>query len=237
TAAAAKRRAREVSSVSHERIREEIDKMLSDPNRARAAALLSELDLAPVVFQEVDAPSFALGRSVLAELPREVPRALAWAALLAGVDARTADALLVRLRSSNADREAICALVRDRKRARSIGELRLADRKRLLLRGDAPALLELARAEAVATKQDLSGLALSHAKRQEFQEETGPHALASPPLVRGNDLKDMGLPPGPHFREILDYAENARLEGRAKDKESLLAAIRAEHPEWFEKKS
>src|SRR5581483_6024863 len=127
TAASAKRRAAEVSQVSAERIRDELDKMLMDPNRARSMRLVRELGLAPVVLSRLDAKALDEGERVLAELPRtKLPRPLVWAALGAGAALDALDALLVALRASNADREETLALRREEPRVRELATLRLA---------------------------------------------------------------------------------------------------------------
>jgi poly(A) polymerase len=231
---AAKRRAFEVTAVSSERIRDELDKMIVDPNRARAIDLVRELDLPAHVLPELDADALARGRAVLAELPREkAPRPLAWAALLSGTSPEKAFDLMDRLRSSNADRDEAVALLRDQARVHAIGELRLADQKRLLLRPDAPLLLELARAVALATTGNLEGLRAATRRRAAFLAEKGPSAGSAPPLLKGNDLRDLGLKPGPRFKEMLSFAEDARLEGRALTREALVSLLRAEKPELF----
>ncbi|MBU0481612.1 MAG: HD domain-containing protein [Proteobacteria bacterium] len=50
--------------------------------------------------------------------------------------------------------------------------------------------------------------------------------LEGPPLVSGDDLIGMGLTPGPHFGEILDAVEQARVSGEISDKESAYEFIR-----------
>jgi tRNA nucleotidyltransferase (CCA-adding enzyme) len=46
------------------------------------------------------------------------------------------------------------------------------------------------------------------------------------PLVDGDDLKRMGLPPGPRYREILDALRNAWLEGEIRTLEEEKALVR-----------
>ncbi len=47
------------------------------------------------------------------------------------------------------------------------------------------------------------------------------------PLIGGRDLKDLGLDPGPLFRELLDHVRDAQLTGRAYNKEDALVCVRA----------
>ncbi|HZU99280.1 MAG TPA: CCA tRNA nucleotidyltransferase [Planctomycetota bacterium] len=234
TAESARRRAKEVTVVSAERIREELEKMLLDPERARSLALVRSLGLGPVVLPQLDQAALDRAERVLAELPRrKLERPLVWAALLGGIAEKAADELLAALRASNADREEALALLRDEPRVRAFGAMRLADQKRLLLRADAPLLIELGRAVALATTGDLEPLRAATLRRTAFLAETGPSALSAPPLVRGNDLKDLGIKPGPRFKELLALAEDARLEGLARTQAELVAWLRANRPDFF----
>jgi tRNA nucleotidyltransferase (CCA-adding enzyme) len=47
------------------------------------------------------------------------------------------------------------------------------------------------------------------------------------PAIRGRDLKQMGIPPGPIYREILEAVLDARLDGRVKTREDELHFARA----------
>jgi hypothetical protein len=55
-----------------------------------------------------------------------------------------------------------------------------------------------------------------------FLVETPAEKVYPPKLVTGDDLKGMGIVPGPRFREILLAVEEAQLEGRLADRESAL---------------
>jgi hypothetical protein len=48
--------------------------------------------------------------------------------------------------------------------------------------------------------------------------------------VTGDDLLALGYPPGAQFKTILDYVEDARLEGRVASREAALALIRQTFP-------
>ncbi len=208
--------------------------MLVDPNRARTLALVRSLGLAPVVLPELAEGHLDQAERVLAELPRrKIPVELAWAALGAGASAEAVDQLLVSLRCSNKEREDAVALLRDAPRVLGIGEVRLAEQKRLLLREDAPLVLELARALAVAGSGDLEPVRVARLRRAAFLAESGSTALGAAPLLRGGDLKDLGLKPGPRFKELLALAEDARLEGIARTREELVEWLRANRPDFF----
>jgi hypothetical protein len=50
--------------------------------------------------------------------------------------------------------------------------------------------------------------------------------LNPPPLVTGDDLKLLGLAPGPAYREILDSLRDAQLDGKIATREEALALAR-----------
>ncbi len=84
---------------------------------------------------------------------------------------------------------------------------------------DLPGLFLLAMADALAGKgegspeemeQEVSNLFM---KLQQVEEEHVAPVRAAPPLITGNDLiQELGLQPGPQFREILDQVEDAQME-------------------------
>ena len=48
--------------------------------------------------------------------------------------------------------------------------------------------------------------------------------------IDADDLKQMGYPPGPRFKQILDAVEEAQLEGRFSTRDEALEFVRANHP-------
>jgi poly(A) polymerase len=61
---------------------------------------------------------------------------------------------------------------------------------------------------------------------QRFLAETPPEQVRPPRLVTGDDLKGMGIVPGPRFKEILLAVEEAQLDGQFSDRESALRFAR-----------
>jgi poly(A) polymerase len=59
-------------------------------------------------------------------------------------------------------------------------------------------------------------------QRAEF--EAAP--VLPPPLITGHDLLDLGLKPGPRFREILEAVQTEQLEGRLADRPAALIWLR-----------
>jgi poly(A) polymerase len=60
-----------------------------------------------------------------------------------------------------------------------------------------------------------------------FLEETPPEQVRPARLISGDDLKQLGLEPGPQFRSLLQAVEDAQLDGRLASKKEALDYVRA----------
>jgi poly(A) polymerase len=83
--------------------------------------------------------------------------------------------------------------------------------------------LELHRLDCLASHGSLE----NYEYVQKFLMETPAEKVYPPKLVTGDDLKGMGLVPGPRFKEILLAVEEAQLEGRLQDRESAIEFARS----------
>jgi poly(A) polymerase len=247
-----------LGDIAWERIGEEIVRILREGAARRGFELLDAGGLLPVVLPEVAAlkgveqsPDFHPEGDVfthtlllLAQLEHS-SEALALAALLHDVakprcvqhsehritfyghcqqGAEMAAAICQRLRRSREVWERVAWLVRNHLRVIHAPDMRLSTLKRFLAQEGIDELLDLARIDALASSQDLRFYEFCRAKQQEF----GAAQLKPPPLIRGRDLLDLGLEPGPRFREILDAVEEAQLEGRLRTREQALEWVRAQ---------
>ena len=52
-----------------------------------------------------------------------------------------------------------------------------------------------------------------------------PEDLNPEPLITGDDLKALGIPPGPAYRELLEAVREAQLEQRARTKAEAIALV------------
>src|SRR5579863_5149326 len=140
----------------------------------------------------------------------------------AEVGARMAENICRALRFSNEDTEQIEALVADHMRFKDVKEMRTATLKRFVRLPRFDEHMELHRLDCLACHGNLEAYTFV----QQFLVETPPEKVYPPKLVTGDDLKGMGLAPGPRFREILLAVEEAQLEGRLQDRESALQFAR-----------
>ena len=139
------------------------------------------------------------------------------------VGARMAEHICRSLRFSNEDTEQIEKLVANHLRFKDVHEMRIATLKRFVRLPRFEEHLELHRLDCLASHGNLDAYTFV----QQFLLETPAEKVYPPKLVTGDDLKSMGLLPGPRFREILLAVEEAQLEGRLQDRESALQFARS----------
>jgi poly(A) polymerase len=131
-----------------------------------------------------------------------------------------------RLRRSRETAERVAWLVENHLRHVQAASMRVATLKRFLAQPLIDDLLELVRIDCLSASGDLSGYEFCRAKRIELL-----HSEPLPePLLRGRDLIALGHRPGPRFREILDRAFDAQLEGAIATPEAAHAWVRENHP-------
>lgn len=94
-----------------------------------------------------------------------------------------------------------------------------------------PGLFLLAMADSLAASGPQKplgmeeSLALLYRRVAEVVRESVQPVLLGPRLIDGEDLKALGLTPGPIFREVLDGLEQARVDGEVGDRQGALAWV------------
>ena len=171
---------------------------------------------------------------LLEKLPPGCPATLAWGALLhdigkpatfrapqspgdrirfnghVEVGVRVAEEICRRLRFSNEDTAQIAVLVANHMRFGDVMKMKQSTLKRFLRLPRFEEHLALHRMDCLSAHGDLT---LYEFARREH--ETTPEEQVRPPLlVTGRDLIGAGYKPGPRFKEMLEAAEDAQLEGR-----------------------
>jgi len=250
----------QVISVSAERLRDELTKLLTEGAAHRGFELLDQTSLLGTLLPEIarmqgvaQPPEFHPEGDVwthtLLMLENLKPRAsatLAWAVLLhdvgkpptfmppertgdrirfdghAEIGARMAAEICHRLRFSGADSEQIETLVANHLRFKDVFGMRPATLKRFVRLPRFEEHLELHRLDCLASHGKLD--AYEFVRR--FIEETPAEEVRPARLVTGEDLKQLGLKPGPVFSEILQAIEEAQLDGRLKGRDEALEFVR-----------
>ncbi len=128
----------------------------------------------------------------------------------ARLGAEMAEKILRRLRFSNAEREAVVAMVANHMTFKDVKAMRLSTLKRLLARPTFESELKLHHADCSACHGKLGNVTFLKRRQREM-----PVAEIRPPrLISGRDLIEIGLKPGPEFGRILADVEEAQLEGK-----------------------
>ena len=139
------------------------------------------------------------------------------------VGARMAEKICRAFRFSNEDITQIESLVANHMRFKDVRQMRQATLKRFVRLPRFEEHLELHRLDCLSSHRSLDAYDFV----QRFLAETPPEQVRPPRLVTGNDLKDMGIRPGPRFKEILLAVEEAQLDGRFSDRQSALEFARS----------
>lgn len=98
--------------------------------------------------------------------------------------------------------------------------------------GELPGIFILAMADSLASQGALRPPAMEdnlmylYAQVDAVYRESVRPVLTGPPLLTGDDLKCMGLEPGPVFREILDGLEQAQVAGEIAGREAAIIWVR-----------
>lgn len=233
-----------LTRISPERIADELRVMLPPPTRLSAWRLMHILGLLPVVFRFVEVPpgdpvDDRPVDGILRQLPREpLPIGLVlaaaaaqwlWWAAPASMDVRRIfqkpvvagliGALRKSLRLSNDECESAAYTLEGLSPLLVDAKPGVAAMKRFLARttsGQSRVLLDaIAAAGLIAADR--------HAMLQASLGELEKADFAPPPLITGDDLTAAGHKPGPAFRQMLDAAYDAQLEGRVTTREEAMA--------------
>ena len=137
------------------------------------------------------------------------------------VGAEMAAAICGRLRMSNEARRIIGTLVADHMRISHVRRMRPSTLLRLLREPHFPELLELHRADCLASHGKLDLYEFCQEQLAALKKEH----LRPPALLTGSDLIALGFAPGPLFREILAAVEDAQLEGQLDSYQSALRFV------------
>jgi poly(A) polymerase len=252
--------AEQIRTVSRERVREELTRMLTEGRGRRAFLLLDESGLLRQVLPEISAmkgveqpPEFHPEGDVfihtlllLDNLPHPCPMTLGWGALLHDVGKPPTFRIAERIRfDGHVDigvkmAEEICTRLRfsneDTHQILALVEnhMRFGDATRMK-ESTLKRFLRLPHFDEHLALHRADCLASHrHLAAYEFvrkkREEIPPEKMQPSPLVTGDDLIAAGHTPGPRFREILSAVEDAQLEGRLASRDAALDFVRRQFP-------
>ncbi len=208
-----------VAQVSVERIHKELSRAFTEGDPARAYTLLALSGVLDAVLPEAD----WLGSNVAAKLHAlgRVPFAVTLAALLGHAPPKDGIAVAERLKTSKQERDLLAYLLKGRSAVLKLDTH--ADTVRFIRHPDWSHLAALLLAEAASRGKPTDPIDALVALQQSLTEEQ----LNPPRLLDGQDLKAMGLKPGPQFKQLLHDLESAQLEARVTTRDEAEAFIRA----------
>ncbi len=245
----------EINDVSVERIRGELSKILTSPHPDQGIRLLDRGRLLEHILPEITAMKgvlqpvefhpegdvFTHTLIMLQQMKNPSPE-FAMGVLLhdvgkpktytktdrirfhdhAHVGANIAEEICARLKFSTKSTEKIVVLVKDHLKFFDAPQMKKSTLKRFMRQEYFTDLLELHRLDCLSSNKALRYYHFCQAKLEEFRKEP-----AHPPrLLSGKDLIDLGFTPGSIFRQVLDYIEDAQLEGIISTKSQALDLVR-----------
>jgi poly(A) polymerase len=220
TWAAVREMAPAIHQVSHERIREELVRILAEGDAVRGIDMLEQSGLRREILPEVVC-SPALRRE-LGMLRRDHSHDFAVGVLLHETALPDIASIMERLKFSRSQTQHVLALSENLPKLSAARKMTISELKRFMRLPRFHDHLELARMHGIAHGQDMQDY--------EFVRENyvGWTAAEITPalLISGEDLKAMGLVPGPLFKTILTRVEDEQLEGRITSREQALNFVR-----------
>ena len=124
-----------------------------------------------------------------------------------------------RLKMSSAETDCICWAIAKHLTFKDARRMKESTLRRLLGHECFRVLLELHRADSIASTGDLSNYEFVQVELEKYADEP----ILPPPLVRGDDLLALGVEQGPLVGEILKKVTDAQLEGRLADRGEAIA--------------
>jgi poly(A) polymerase len=254
TQAAVQQMAAEIMVVSAERIAQEMRLMLSHPSRITALQLLLETGLLKAILPEAAAmlgipqgkpmqpdgdlwdhtllvlanlrsPSFTLALGALLHDIGKPPTMVRRDGRLTFYDHELlgeaiAERICRRWKLSNKESQRVCWLVRHHMYLGEARKMRWAKLQRMLTTEGIEELLDLHEADALASDGNTAEIDYCRERLKQPLEELNPSQL-----LNGHDLIRHGVPPGEHYKWLLERVRDAQLEKAIRSKRDALALV------------
>ena len=226
-----------IRKISIERVRSELEKMLTHSSCKPAMVELEQLRIFENVLPEISVAKLDQKKvwdqtlrvlTGMGVYPREEPIAFYFALLflptlrLHAIEKRDQEArkIALRLKLSNESTEQMAYLVRETPKFREAFSMREATLLRWMREKDFELLMRFHEVDAISYDGNLAGLEFV---RSIYQESKRRFDLK--PLITGEDLVKMGMSPGRPFAEILRSVEDLTLEGKLSTSQEALEYV------------
>ena len=219
------RKAANITKISGERIRMELEGILISPNRSAGVSLLIESGLAEAIFPAFVGKEARLATKLLLQLRKKVDFALALACFFAGFETDFALKKCAILKLSRSENKHIKFLLTNRDRLLD-DQISLGRLKMILAEPYFWDLYELQRAIQKTKAAGRKALAPLIKLRKRIKT-LGDVELRPKPLLSGHDLMRLGAVPGPSLGQLAEEMYIAQLEGQLQTKRQA--------KEWVEK--
>src|SRR5580692_4516608 len=133
-----------------------------------------------------------------------------------------AEQICERLHFSNDDTAQIASLVANHLKFKDVPQMKRSTLKRFVRLDRFDEHMELHRLDCSSSHRNLE----NYEFMRRFLAETPPEEVHPVRLLTGDDLISLGFRPGPEFREILESAEDAQLEGSIETRDDALIWVR-----------
>ncbi|MCH7526057.1 MAG: CCA tRNA nucleotidyltransferase [Planctomycetes bacterium] len=221
---ALKRHAHAIRSIAPERVRLELELILTASSRARGWEMLVSSGLADHLAEGVtwtEAQASEAGWR-LADLPEDAGFTLALAAVLITHGPQKAQTACRRLTCANVNTKGVGWLLTQLPRVAKPDRLELADIKLLMANPLFDDLGHLLRSELIAASQPLE----AHAALLSRAAEIPSDQVTPPPLVTGDDLLALNVAQGPAYARILEILYRAQLNMEIVDRTTALDRLK-----------
>ena len=209
-----------ITSVSVERLRDELERILTEGGARRGFRLLKESGLAPFVLAEV--PSLDDVDARLSDTPMSAVKAWTLVLMDLAEDAEAIRRWGRRMKTSTALARHVSSAAEIARELLGYEALSVAQRKRLVRRAEFVSAHFAAGRAVEAGQRPRAAFDLAAHDHGAWDED----ALFPQPLIDGSTLRALGFKPGPAFKVALDAVEDAQLEGRVRDKDEALRLAR-----------
>jgi poly(A) polymerase len=223
TAAAIRRYAKSITSISGERVFDELRKMLSQTTAQRALEHLRDLGLLAQILPELfrNEPGYDRASRRLAQISRHQDATLSFGAILCELGPRPVRKIIRRWGASNELRDAVCFLSEKLPLWREAMDLPLCDFKRLLSAEHFDYLSSL----WLAQEKLETDRTVCHRRITARAKTIAPQALCPLPLLTGSDLREMGIPEGRAVGSILRKVRDLQLNEEITTREEARSAV------------
>ena len=219
-----------ITKISGERIRMELEGILISPNRSAGVSLLIESGLAEAIFPAFVGKEARLATKLLSQLRKKVDFALALACFFAGFESDFALKKCAILKLSRSENKHVKFLLTNRDRLLD-DQISLGRLKMILAEPYFWDLYELQRAIQKTKAVGRKALAPLIKLRKRIKT-LGDVELRPRPLLNGHDLMRLGAVPGPALGQLAEEMYIAQLEGQLQKKRQAKEWVK----KWLQKR-